>query len=312
MVNVRFPEFYRVSDEVASAIKVDQPVVALETTVVTHGLPYPQNIDLANKMEKIIRSEGAIPATIGVLHGRVIIGMSSDEVVELAAEPTLWKISRRDFAPVTARGESGGTTVAGTMIAANKAGIKVFATGGIGGVHRCVPFDISADLPELSRTPMIVVCAGAKAILDLEATMEYLETVGVPVLGYQTDELPAFYYRESGLPVTLRIDTAEEVVEVASVHWKLGLSPAILVTVPPPEEEALSKEVTVQVIDDALKEAAENKVRGKDLTPYLLAKISELTGGKSMMVNLGSLHNNARVAAKIAVSVWNQMNFLAI
>jgi len=301
-IKKRFPDFYKISDEVASAIKSNMPVVALETTVVTHGLPYPQNIELSSDVEKIIRSEGAVPATIGVLHGNVHIGMSPDEVVELAEIPNLWKVSRRDFGLVIARGESGGTTVAGTLIAANSTGIRVFATGGIGGVHRDAPFDISADLPELSRTPMMVVCAGPKAILDIEATLEYLETAGVPVLGYQTDELPAFYYRESGFPVTARAESADEVVAVADLQWKMGLSSAVLVTVPPPESTALSRESAIWAIDTALDDAKKNKIRGKSVTPYLLARVSEVTGEESMRVNLALLHNNARVAAKIAVS----------
>jgi len=305
-LNQRLPDFFKISDEVASAIKTNKPVVALETTVVTHGLPFPQNIELSSDVEKIIRSEGAVPATIGILHGKVLIGMNPAEVVELAKTPDLWKVSRRDFGPIIATGGSGGTTVAGSIIAAHLSGIRVFATGGIGGVHREAPFDISADLPELSRTPVVVVCAGPKAILDIEATLEYLETAGVPVLGYKTDELPAFYYRDSGYPVTARADSAKEAAAVADLHWKMGLPSAVLVTVPPPEGSALSKEAAIEAIDTALNNAVKNKIRGKSVTPYLLAQVSEITGEESLTVNLNLLHHNARTAAIIAVAYWGK------
>jgi len=282
---------------------MNAPIVALETTVVTHGLPYPDNIELASEMEAIIRSEGAIPATIGVLHGKILIGMRPEELKELAVAPVKWKISRRDFAPVLAKGESGGTTVAGTLIIAKAVGIKVFATGGIGGVHRDAPFDISADLPELSNTSVVVVCGGAKAILDLEATLEYLETAGVPVLGYKTDELPAFYSRSSGLPISARVDTASEVANIAHVQGKMGLKGAILVTVPQPDDVAMPSEEAQKAIEKALLEAKEKGISGKSVTPFLLGRVSELTGRVSLRANIGLLHNNARVAARVAIAV---------
>jgi len=282
---------------------MNAPIVALETTVVTHGLPYPDNIELASEMEAIIRSEGAIPATIGVLHGKILIGMRPEELKELAVAPVKWKISRRDFAPVLAKGESGGTTVAGTLIIAKAVGIKVFATGGIGGVHRDAPFDISADLPELSNTSVVVVCGGAKAILDLETTLEYLETAGVPVLGYKTDELPAFYSRSSGLPISARVDTASEVANIAHVQGKMGLKGAILVTVPPPDDVAMPSEEAQKAIEKALLEAKEKGISGKSVTPFLLGRVSELTGRVSLRANIGLLHNNARVAARVAIAV---------
>jgi pseudouridine-5'-phosphate glycosidase len=295
--------YIKLSKEVASAREMNAPIVALETTVVTHGLPYPENIELAAEMEAIIREEGVTPATIGVLHGKILIGMSPEELEELAVSPVKWKISRRDFAPVLAKGESGGTTVAGTLIVAKTAGIKVFATGGIGGVHRDAPFDISADLPELSNTSVVVVCAGAKAILDLEATFEYLETAGVPVLGYKTDQLPAFYSRDSGIQIPIRVDFPTEAAKIAQAQWDLGLKGAILVTVPPPDDFAMPSEEAQNAIEKALLEAKEKGISGKSVTPFLLGRVSELTGRVSLRANIGLLHNNARVAAQIAIAI---------
>ena len=296
----RLPAYYSLSPEIARARERGAPIVALETTVVTHGLPYPQNIHLAQDMEAEVRALGALPATIGVLEGLIRVGMSRDQLEVLVRASGLHKISRRDFGPVIARKESGGTTVAGTLIAAHAAGIKVFATGGIGGVHREAPFDVSADLPELSRTPVVVVSAGAKAILDLPATLEYLETAGVPVVGYQTDEFPAFYSRESGLPVSARADSPAEVAKIAQTHWALGLNSAVLVVVPPPEDAALPVSEAAMAIDQALVEARQGGIRGQAVTPFLLGRVSELTGQASLKANLGLLLNNARVAARIA------------
>lgn len=278
-----------------------QALVALETAVVTHGLPIPENLLLAQALEQEVRAQGATPATVALLDGHVHIGLNDEELVRLAnlSEPTR-KISRRDFGIALARGEAGGTTVAGTLIAAHRAGIRVFATGGIGGVHRNAPFDVSADLAELGRTPMVVVCAGAKAILDLPATMEVLETSGVPVVGYQTDELPAFYSRTSGLPVTVRVDSPAEVAQIAKRHWEMGLEGAVLVVTPPPEEAALPAEQVEGVIAKALEEAEANHIHGAGVTPFLLARVSELSGGASMRANLALLRNNARLAAQIA------------
>ncbi len=299
----KLPSYFSLSPEVARAQSSQAPIVALETTVVTHGLPHPTNLQLAQDMEATVRSEGAVPATIGLLSGRVQVGMDGPLLDELIAAKDLRKISRRDFGPAIAQSASGGTTVAGTLIAAAAADIKIFATGGIGGVHRDVAYDISADLPELARSPVIVVCAGAKAILDLPATLEYLETVGVPVIGYRTDHFPAFYSRSSGLPVSARADTAAEIADIASTHWQLGLSSALLVVVPPPAEVALPSEAVIDVIDQALAEAHQQKIRGQAVTPFLLSRVSELTGKASLSANLGLLLNNARVAAQIAVAL---------
>ncbi len=291
---------FRFSPGVSRAKKLEKPLVALETTVLTHGLPYPKSIQLAQCMEEIVRQEGAVPATIGVIDGKIHIGLEPEQVETLVSSSNLHKISRRDFGPTIAQSASGGTTVAGTLVAAQAAEISVFATGGIGGVHRDSPFDISADLPQLARTPVVVVCAGAKAILDLPATLEYLETVGVPVVGYQTDEFPAFYSIESGLPVSARADSPEDVAAIANAHWGLGLESAVLVAVPPPEDVALPASEVHGAIEQALAEAQDQGVRGQAVTPFLLGRVSELTGEASLKANLGLLHNNARVAARIA------------
>lgn len=304
-MNPILPAAYKLSPEIARARDAKAPMVALETTVVTHGLPYPDNLQLAGRMEATVRSQGAIPATIAVLQGKVLVGMDSAQLDILVNAHPLRKISRRDFGPAIARRESGGTTVAGTLVAAHTVGIQVFATGGIGGVHRDAPFDISADLPELSQRPVVVVCAGAKAILDLPATLEYLETAGVPVLGYQTDSFPAFYSRDSGLPIPLRVETAREVASIAKAHWALGISSAVLVAVPPPKAVALPPEEVGAAIDQALAEAAAQGIRGQAVTPFLLGRVSELTGSASLKANLGLLLNNARVAAQIALELAN-------
>lgn len=291
---------YEYSLEVAQALAESQPVVALESTVITHGLPYPQNLSLARDMEADIRGGGCVPATIAVMDGVIHVGMEDAALAQLAAAQGMRKISARDFAAALALRQSGGTTVAGTLLAASGADLEVFATGGIGGVHRQAPFDVSADLTMLGRTPMVVVCAGAKAILDLPATLEMLETLCVPVVGYQTDDLPAFYSRSSGLPVTVRCDNAEQVAALARAHWDLGQQSAVLVTVPPPQEAALPAEEMQGVIDQALAEAHAQHITGQAVTPFLLARVSELTGGASLKANLALLRNNARVAAQIA------------
>lgn len=299
-MNIQLPSYYRLSPEVAQARAGGLPIVALESTVITHGLPYPENIDLAQDMESEVRRQGAIPATIAVLDGLILVGLDQTQLERLAVGENLHKASPRDFARLLARKESGGTTVAGTLFAAHAAGIQVFATGGIGGVHRYPPSDISADLPQLAHTPLIVVCAGAKAILDLPATLEYLETQGVPVVGFQSADFPAFYSPSSGLPTSARADTAEEVVDLARIHWGMGSSSALLVTVPPPAEVALSDAEVDQAIQQALQEAKEQRIYGQRVTPYLLQRVSELTGGASLRANLGLLRNNARVAGEIA------------
>ncbi|MBC8504359.1 MAG: pseudouridine-5'-phosphate glycosidase [Chloroflexi bacterium] len=293
-------DYFRFSSKIARSQQLKTPIVALETTVLTHGLPYPQNLQLAQDMEAQVREHGATPATIGVIDGVIQIGLNEAQLDFLVKAKGLRKVSRRDFATAIAKKESGGTTVAGTLIAAHAAGIQVFATGGIGGVHRHPAYDVSTDLHELARTPVIVVCAGAKAILDLPATLEYLETLGVPVVGYQTDEFPAFYSRSSGLPVSVRADSPEEVVDLAHAHWGLGLDSAILVTVPPPRESALPVGDVEAAIEQALLEAEQKGVRGQASTPFLLSRVSELTGQTSLKANLALLLNNAEVAAEIA------------
>lgn len=290
-----------ISEEIAHGLQNHQPVVALESTVITHGLPYPQNLKLARDMEQTVRQQGALPATIGIVEGRVWVGLQDAQLEGLAQAQAVRKISSRDFAAAIVQGASGGTTVAGTLIAAHAAGIRVFATGGIGGVHRQAPFDVSTDLAQLSRTPLVVVCAGAKAILDLPATLEMLETLGVPVVGYQTDEFPAFYSRSSGLAVSARADSPTEVAAIAQVHWNLGLESAILVVQPPPEAAALPAEQIESVIAQALAEAQAQDIHGQAVSPFLLRRVSELSGGASLQANLALLLNNARLAGQIAL-----------
>jgi pseudouridine-5'-phosphate glycosidase len=300
---------FHVSEEVTRALRLRLPVVALESTVITHGLPFPDNLTLARDMESDVRECGATPATIALVDGSIMVGVLPGQLERLAREEGMHKISVRDFAPAIAKGWCGGTTVAGTLMAAKKVGIQVFATGGIGGVHRSIdkshsqPNDISADLPMLAKTPMIVVCAGAKAILDLPATLEFLETFGIPVVGYQTDDFPAFYSRSSGLKASLRADSLAEIVTLGNAHWSLGLESAILVVNPPPEEIALQFETVERAIQQALEEAETLGVRGQQVTPFLLSRVSELTGGASLKANLGLLRNNACLAARIAVEL---------
>jgi pseudouridylate synthase len=282
------------------ALKSSLPIVALESTVITHGLPRPQNLQLARDMERVVAENGATPATVAVLDGKICIGLTVAELERLSNEDHVRKISSRDFATAVLKKECGGTTVAGTMFASRRVGIQVFATGGIGGVHEVETLDISTDLQALSDTQMIVVCAGAKAILDLPATLEYLETMGVPVIGFGTDEFPAFYSRHSGLSVSARLDTPEEVVEFAKSHWELGFKTAVLVCQPLSVEEELPHEKVAGAIQQARQEAHEKGIHGQPLTPYLLSRMAELTGGASLKANLSLLLNNARLAALIA------------
>ena len=291
------------SEEVLDALNEKKPLVGLETAVVTHGLPYPTNVELAQAMENVIRQEGAIPATVGVLGGKAQIGMNREDIQLLAQDRDVIKVSRRDFARAAARKLNGGTTVAGTITALYLAGINVFATGGIGGVHRAAPFDVSADLPTLAQTPVLVVCAGAKSILDLPATLENLETLSVPVVGYQTSLFPAFYSRSSGLPVTTSVEDPEEAALLAKAHWEMGLESAVLLAVPPPMQDALPEDLMQEAVDQALQEAEEHQVHGQGVTPFLLKRVSELTGKASLTANLGLLLNNARVAARTAVEL---------
>jgi len=295
------------SAEIARALQINIPIVALESTVITHGLPYPQNIQLAQDMEATIRAEGATPATIALINGKIRIGLTGDELARLAEAKSPLKVSHRDFATAIVKELTGGTTVAGTMLAAQQAGIKVFATGGIGGVHKESAFDISTDLKSLAEIPMIVVCAGAKAILDLPATLEYLETMGVPVVGYQTDKFPEFYSRDGNLDVSVRLDSPQEIAAFALSHWSLGLRSAVLVTDPIPITDAIPKSEMEPIIHQASKEATEKKIHGQVLTPFLLQRINELTNERSLRANLALLLNNGHLAAQIAkVIVSNQ------
>lgn len=291
------------SPEVQSALDEGKPIVALESTIISHGMPYPKNFETAQLVEARVRQEGAVPATIAILHGRLKAGLSPHEIEWLAKEGTrVTKASRRDIPYLVANGLSGATTVASTMIIAHLAGIRIFATGGIGGVHRQAQhtMDISADLQELANTSVAVVCAGAKSILDLGLTLEYLETFGVPVIGYQTSEFPAFYTRKSGLNVDYRVDTPEEMAKLLQVKWELGLQGGVLIANPIPESEQLDPDLTEKAIRDALQEADQLGIKGKAITPFLLAKIEQLTGGASLASNIELVLNNAALAAKIA------------
>lgn len=293
------PPTFLIKDEVRRALRLNQPVVALESTVITHGLPPPTNLGLARDMEAAVHADGATPATIAVLRGQIRVGLTDDELVEVAGHSTM-KISRRDFATAIAKKASGGTTVAGTMFAAHKVGIQVFATGGIGGVHKEARFDVSPDLQALASTQMIIVCAGAKSILDLPSTLEMLETLGVPVLGYGTDEFPAFFSRQSGFKTSARADSPQEVANFARAHWDIGMPSAVLVCQPIPAENEIPRAEIDPIEEIASKEAQEKRIGGQALTPFLLQRVNELTEGKSMRANLSLLLNNARLAAQIA------------
>jgi pseudouridine-5'-phosphate glycosidase len=280
-------------------------VVALESTLITHGFPAPENVKVAGAIEKAVRDQGAIPATIAILGGQIRVGLTPEQLDYLGKAQNVRKCSRRDLPIVVARREDGATTVAGTMIIAHWAGIQVFGTGGIGGVHRGQPFDESADLMELSRTPVTVVCAGAKAILDLPLTVEVLETQGVTVLGYQTGELPAFYSRQSGLPVDLQVDTPQEVAEIIRAREALGLKGGTLVTVPVPLEDEWPAQEAQEIINQALAQAQGEGISGKAVTPYLLSRVNRLSNERSKKANIALLLNNARVAAQVALALVN-------
>ena len=293
-----------IAPEVEAALRDGKPVVALESTIISHGMPYPQNVETALRVEQTVRSEGAIPATIAVIGGRLKAGLTQDQIEHLGKKgPEVAKASRRDLPVLVAKGQDGATTVATTMIIAALAGIKVFATGGVGGVHRGaeVTMDISADLEELARTPVMVVCAGAKSILDLGLTLEYLETKGVPVIGYGTEELPAFYTRKSGFKVDYRLDTPEEIAATFKAKLDMGLVGGMLVTNPIPEEYSMDPARINATIDEAVADAKRLGIHGKETTPYLLARIKDLTGGDSLAANIQLVLNNARLASKIAL-----------
>jgi pseudouridine-5'-phosphate glycosidase len=291
------------SDQVQQALENGQAVVALESTVISHGLPYPTNLETARRMEEIIRQNGAEPATIAVLDGKLRVGVTDEELEHLATSKAIRKTSRRDLPIVVARYEDGATTVAATATVAAWAGIKVFATGGIGGVHREPSFDISNDLPTLASTPVAVVCAGAKAILDLRATVEWLETAGVPVIGYDTDEFPAFYTRQSGLPVDACVSTAQEAAAIIRAGHELGLPGGTLIVVPVPADDEMAPRKLQQAINSALAEASARGIVGSASTPFLLRWVTRETGGASLKANVSLLENNAAVAAQIAVAL---------
>ena len=291
------------SDDISTALVVGRPIVALESTVIAHGLPRPKNLETARGMERTVRENGAVPATIAILNGELRVGLTENQLEYLATGKNIRKVSRRDLAIATAKQLDGATTVASTSFIANLAGIKVFATGGIGGVHRGDRSDISADLPELAKTPIVVVCSGAKSVLDLPATREWLETHGITVLGWQCDEFPAFYSRSSGLDVDERVETAKEVAEIAFQRDEIGSKAALLVCVPVPEEKEIPSEELEKSLKNSLKLAGERKISGKAVTPFLLAQLSEQTAGRTLEANIALLENNARVAAIIAAEI---------
>lgn len=294
---------YKYSEEAAEALKNGSPIVALESTVIAHGLPYPQNLETAFKLEKIVRDRGAVPATIAVFGGEFFVGLDDKKLQRLAESKTIHKISRRDLPLAVANKWDCATTVATTMFVAHRAGIKVFATGGIGGVHRGSLPDISADLPELAQTPMTVVCAGAKIVLDLPATREWLETHGITVLGYQCDEMPAFYSRSSGLPVDARVNSAVDATRIIRARNDLGLNGSVLVTVPIPSEFEVPCERLEDILDNLLSEADDIGIKGKEITPFLLKGMSERSGGDTLKANIALLENNVKVASEIAVEL---------
>ena len=292
----------RMNDEVRKALEEKRPVVALESTIISHGMPYPKNVETALNVERIIRENGCVPATVGIIDGVSVVGMTEDEIEEFGKRKGIEKVSRRDLPVIAAKKLWGATTVATTMILANMAGVEVFVTGGIGGVHRNAQetFDISADLQELAHTNVTVICAGAKAILDLKLTLEYLETFGVPVLGYKTKELPAFYTRKSGLNVDYQIDSPKEAAEIIKAKRDMKLDGGILITNPIPEEYAMNEDEMNKAIDEALKEADMLGIKGKETTPFLLAKIKDITNGVSLESNIKLVYNNALVGSMIA------------
>ena len=298
-------KYMDIKEDVKKALKEEKPVVALESTIISHGMPYPQNVETASKVEKIIKDKGAIPATIAILNGKIKVGLERDEIEYLGKATDVKKVSRRDLPFVLSKGLDGATTVASTMIIANLAGIKVFVTGGIGGVHRGAEktFDISADLQELARTNVAVVCAGAKSILDLGLTLEYLETFGVPVIGFKTEEFPAFFTRKSGFKVDYRIEDEGELAKIIKTKWGLGLDGGVVVANPIPKEYEMDPKIIDKAIKDALNDAETKDIKGKEVTPFLLDKVKEITGGKSLKSNIELVYNNAAVGANLAIEL---------
>ncbi|TWT03002.1 pseudouridine-5'-phosphate glycosidase [Planococcus sp. CPCC 101016] len=296
------------STEVQQAMDDKKPVVALESTIISHGMPYPQNVETARMVEQIIRDNGAVPATIAIMDGKIKIGLSEEELELLGNTPGVSKVSRRDIGQLIATKKIGATTVAATMICAELAGIRVFATGGIGGVHRGAEttMDISADLEELSNTGVAVVCAGAKSILDIGLTLEYLETKGVPVIGYQTNEMPAFYTRSSGFDLTFRSDDAAQLAQVLKAKWDLGIKGGAVIANPIPAEHALEDSFINDIITQAMTEAKDNGISGKEVTPFLLGKVKDLTEGKSLVANIELVKHNAKVGAQLAAA-YNEL-----
>ncbi len=298
-------KYLDIKPEVKKALEEGKPVVALESTIISHGMPYPKNVETAKKVEQILRDKGVTPATIAILDGKLKVGINDEELEHLGKSQNVLKTSRRDIPFIVAKKLDGATTVATTMIIAALAGIKVFATGGIGGVHRGAQetFDISADLQELAHTNVAVVCAGAKSILDLGLTLEYLETNGVPVIGFGTEELPAFYTRKSGFKVDYRVDSAKEIADTIKAKWDLGLNGGLVITNPIPEEDEMDYDTITKAIEDAVKEAEEKGIKGKESTPFLLAKIKEITGGDSLESNIKLVYNNTKLAADVALEL---------
>lgn len=291
------------SEEVRTARQKGNPLVALESTVIAHGLPYPVNLETAQKLEKIVRENGAIPATIAIFEGNIHVGISENQLNQLASGRDIRKISRRDLPVAIAKKLNCATTVSTTSFIAHRAGIKVFATGGIGGVHRGFAADVSADLPELAQTPIIVVCSGAKIVLDLHATREWLETNGITVLGWKCDEMPAFYSQKSGLPVDERVETAQEAAQIAQTRDDLQLKNAILLTVPVPEEFKVESDELEKILTDSLALAEKQNIRGKEITPFLLAEMAKQSAGKTLEANVALLENNAKIAAQVALQL---------
>lgn len=298
-------QYMEFSPEAREAKEKKLPIVALESTIISHGMPYPQNIETAKAVEQIVRDIGAVPATIGMMNGKIKIGLTDDELEFFGTSKEIAKVSRRDFPYIISQGKHGATTVAATMICAQLAGIEVFVTGGIGGVHREAEntMDISADLTELAQTNVAVVCAGAKSILDIAKTLEYLETWGVPVIGYQTDDFPAFYSRTSGYGVDYRIDSPEDLAKLIQTKWELGLQGGLVIANPIPEADALKEQEMEMVIKNALDQAKAQGIKGKDATPFLLSKVKELTGGTSLQANIALVKHNAQVGAGLAVAL---------
>lgn len=303
-------KYMEISEEVKKALKEGKPVVALESTIISHGMPYPKNVKTALEVEKILKDKGVVPATTAVLNGVIKVGLTQDEIEYLGKAKDVYKASRRDLPFIVAKGLNGATTVATSMIIANMAGIKILVTGGIGGVHRGAEttFDISADLQELSHTNVAVVCAGAKSILDIGLTLEYLETFGVPVVGFKTDEFPAFFTRKSGYGVDYRVEGEEELANAIKTKWDLGLNGGLVVGNPIPEEYEMDYEVINTAISKALKEAEEKGIGGKEVTPFLLDKVKEETGGDSLESNIKLVYNNAKVGANLAIELAKSYN----